>query len=211
MAVLTAAEYDAYYFEGKTQTYTHNAGYGSYSRMQWNRHKAGYGFTLEESTGTFFGDLMKSANYTMNGVWNTKNVLVLGCAYGFEVKELRDLGIIADGIDVSSYAISQADSSVAPFLSVQNALTYLPTLARNAYDYIFSRWFLECLSDSDLAILLPEMKRVAKSGQMHIMSSKSPSEYYNIKTLAEWQALDWGQAVNAVLMLNDDFANHVIG
>ena len=209
MALLQPSEYDVRYFEGRTQTYTHNAGYGEYHRIQYDRKAAGFGFPLEESTGNMFGDLMLSMNYRMNGVWNNRKVLVLGCAYGYEVKALRDLGILADGIDVSPFAISQADPSISQYLQVQNALTYLPTLAKNAYDYIFSRWFLECMSDSDLAILLPEMDRVSKSGQMHIMSTHSPSEFYNIKTLQEWAALDFGRN-NTALIVNDDFENYVI-
>lgn len=209
MSVLQPSEYNFDYFNGGLSGNTHPAGYTNYGRMQYDRTAAGFGFGLEESTGNMFGDLIQSMNYRINGVWNSRTVLVLGCAYGYEVKALRDLGIEAYGIDVSTYAISQADPSIAQYLQVQDAQTYLPTLPKNAYNYIFSRGFLECMSDADLASLLLEMERVSKSGEMHIISTTAPPEHYNIKTLQEWAVLDWGR-VNVSLIINDDFENYVI-
>ena len=208
MPVLQPSEYDASYFEGSTQTYTHNAGYGEYHRMQYNRVAAGFGFTAEESTGNVFGDLAKGLNIKLNGRYVGKTVLVLGYAYGYEVKAFRDLGILADGIDVSPFAISQAEASIQQYLQVQDARTYLPTLGRNAYDYIFSRWFLECMSDADLIDLIPEMNRVCKQDQAHIMSTNSRKatdtiKGYNIKTLDEWELLPFERG--SVLVVNDDF------
>ena len=49
---------------------------------------------------------------------NPGSVLDAGCAYGFLVELLRQQGVEAWGIDISSYAIGQVDPSVKDFCSV---------------------------------------------------------------------------------------------
>jgi len=207
MAVLLPNEYDAYYFDGKHQTYSHNAGYGDYNIVNNRQFAAGGGFTLEESTGNRVYDMCMDTNIKLNGRFIGKKLLVLGTAYGFEVEGFRALGIDAWGVEVSPFAISQASPEVQPYLIEADARTYLPTLRKFEYDYIYSRWFLECMSDADLAALIPAMNNVAKNEQLHIMSSHSPVDYYNVKTLEEWAQLDFN--VGTILVVNDDFDNYL--
>jgi hypothetical protein len=209
MAVLQPSEYDASYFEGGEQTYAHNAGYTHYHRVQYNQ-RGMYAPTvpIEESTGNVYGDLCKVFNIKLNARFVGKKLLVIGCAYGFEVKAFRDLGVNAWGIDVSAFAISQAESSIQPYLQVGDIRTAILSMGRNSYDYIFSRWFLECMSDTDLAALIPELNRVNKSGQVHNINTDMRTDYYNTKTLAQWLALGWEQGT--ILVANNDFDNYVV-
>lgn len=208
MPVLDISEYDARYFEGNSQDYTHNAGYSRYHALQTKTRGmwANDGVSIDESTGNFFGDMLKALNFRASGVLVGKSCLVLGCAYGFEVQALRDLGVDAWGIDVSAFAISQASAEVAPYLSVQDVRTYLPTLGRNDYDYIFSRGFIECLTDQEVTDLIPSMDLVSKSGMMHMMVATN-SDYYNVKTIAEWAAqFSWSKTL---LIQNYDLSNMI--
>ena len=43
----------------------------------------------------------------INSIYQPRTFLDVGCAYGYLVEALRDLGVDAYGVDVSEYAISQ--------------------------------------------------------------------------------------------------------
>ena len=211
MPILQPTEYDIKYFDPKNPLNTsgleHVAGYSKYSRVQYNQVSTRHVPTLEDSTGTIFGDLCKGMNIMVNSRFIGKKLLVLGCAYGFEVEGFRALGIDAWGIDVSAYAISQAKPAVLPYLEVADARTKLATYKRNSWDYVFSRWFLECMSDADLTTLIPDMNFICKSDQVHIVSTLSPPDYYNIKTLQQWRALPF--KTGTILIQDDDLVNYV--
>jgi len=206
MPVLQPSEYDERYFDGKNQTYTHNAGYTDYNKIQYNQISARY-LPIEESTGNVFGDLCKGLNIKLTNRFIGKSLLVIGCAYGFEVKGFRDLGIDAYGIDVSDFAISQADPSIQPFLEVTDIRTKVEEYSRNQWDYIFSRWLLECISDDDLTTLIPELNRVCKNNQVHIINTQLQSDYYNTKNLTDWQTLDFDRGT--ILIANDNFDEYI--
>src|SRR5262245_51681773 len=94
--VPTAAEfnYDADY-------YAHGLGKDPYDRDQvvWRNHFQSLARVLVERFGP-------------------RRVLDVGCAKGFLVEQLRDLGVEAFGIDASEHAISEVRSDVKPFCRV---------------------------------------------------------------------------------------------
>ncbi len=47
-----------------------------------------------------------------------RSVMDAGCAFGMLVEQLRARGVDAEGIDISEYAITQADESVRPYVRV---------------------------------------------------------------------------------------------
>jgi len=63
-------------------------------------------------------------------------VLDFGCAKGYCVKGLRMLGYDAYGVDISDYAVSQADKDVEPYLSVVQPYQSL------AHDQWYYSWIL---------------------------------------------------------------------
>ena len=206
MPVLLPHEYNALYFEGKKQRYSHNAGYPDYGLMQYDTISANYGLSIDESTGTFYGDLIKGLNKKLDNQFIGKTVLVIGCAYGFEVESFRALGVNAFGIDVSPFAIHKAKPEIQQYLEIADIRKKIYTFSNNSFDFIFSRWFLECMSDEDLKILVPEMNRVCCS-QCHIISSIFRKDYYNGKTLQEWMFVPFKKGT--VLIENSDFDNYI--
>lgn len=189
MPVLQPEEYDISYFDGKKSTYTHNAGYSKYKR--WNRFDNGSADNPKESQGEFFMDIAKELEGA--NALQSKRFLEIGCAKGFLVQDLNDLGVDAYGIDVSDYAINTAEDSavisrpdLADKFTVGNALDLLPTYKKGFFNVLFTRWTLECFSDDDLALLIEEMNRVTKNQQIHIIRQSLPTEYYNSKTIEEW-------------------------
>ena len=202
MAVLTPAEYDERYFDGGSAAYTHNAGYTKYQK--WFIRSTRFLPSLDESTGEYFGDIAKGMNLRNNIVG--KDVLEIGCAKGFLVEGMRSIGINGFGINVSPYAIGQANPSIAAYLEVADARIKVPTYARNQWDYIITRWFLSCMSDADLTALIPELNRVARN-QIHIVYPLIRPDYYNAKTLAQWAALPFARGT--ILINNDDIDGYV--
>lgn len=183
---LQPSEYDASYFDGNLQSLKHNAGYTRYKK--WHRRCADI-LPVEESTGEFWGDVAKK----MTQLWNLqgKKILDIGCAYGFIVEALRNQGVDAYGIDVSQYAYDQADPAIQPYLTVADARTHLSNYRKFEFDAVFSRWFLDCMDDSDIPDLVDELNRITKQ-QVHIINPNLNPTYYNPKTAQQWlDGYDW--------------------
>jgi len=174
MAILLPSEYDASYFDGRFQATRHNAGYGEYKR--WERDGSEY-----------WKD--KAADWVNNLALSGKKVLDIGCAKGFLVKDLRDAGVDAWGIDVSSYAISEAEEGISPYLQVADA-RLLSTLGytRNEFDILITSRFLECLTNAEIVAFNTASSFIAKK-QVHLITptGKINSDFYNTKTAQEWR------------------------
>ncbi|MCP6727578.1 MAG: class I SAM-dependent methyltransferase [Patescibacteria group bacterium] len=173
--VLQTNEYDISYFDGAKATLRHNAGYSNYER--WIRDGG------ENSLGEFWKDKAKELfdTYSLNG----KKVLELGCAKGFIVEDLREMGVDCYGLDVSSYAIGEATDIVKPFLTIADAKTGLSKYKDNEFDIVFSLRFLECFEDVELTELITEINRISKF-QFHLVDESGNETYYIIKSLDEW-------------------------
>jgi len=92
--------------------------------------------------------------------FNPKTALDVGCAKGFLVKALVDLGIDAYGIDPSEYAVSEAPPDVKDKLTlgVAQSLPY----PDNKFDVVTCFDVLEHIPETDVPKVLSEMLRVTK-------------------------------------------------
>lgn len=167
-------EYDASYFDGKSQPLQHNAGYSRYER--WYRKNS------ENSLGEYWKD--KANGWVGHLVLANKKVLELGCAKGFMVEDMREMGVDAWGRDISQYCYDQADPAVQPYLSVGSA-TDLSQYSNKEFDIIISFRLLECLSDADINLVLDQAKSKGKR-QIHVVSMNPNPDYYQQRTLQEW-------------------------
>jgi len=186
MALLQPSEYDISYFDGKIGPYKHNAGYSSYGR--WNRIHNDF-VPNEQSTGEYWKDL--ALRYNLDHSLQNKKVLEIGCAKGFVVQAMRELGIDAYGIDVSQYAIDCADESVKPYLRVADVRTALSGYANREFAYVFSRRTLSCFTNTEISGLVTQMNRIAVQ-QVHCYWDVDNPQYYNImpiQTLID--TFDW--------------------
>jgi len=194
MPVLEPNEYDISYFDGRSTSLKHNAGYSEYVR--WNR------FDGVGSTGEYWRDQAASLDGRNQIVG--KKVLEIGCAKGFVVEELRDLGIDAWGLDVSPYAIGEATSTLQPFLHTGDARTYLANFARNEFDLVLSMRFLECISEADMPDLVDEMNRISWY-QYHTIDTVPPPNYYTVQPMSWWSDLKWKK--NRTILVDRDNNN----
>ncbi len=191
MPVLEPNEYDISYFDGDSTALKHNAGYSQYKR--W------YRFDGLGSTGEYWRDQAASLEGRTQIVG--KKVLEIGCAKGFVVEELRDLGIDAWGLDVSSYAIGEAAPAVQSFLQVGDARTYLANYGRNEFDLVLSMRFLECVSEADLPDLIDEMSRISRY-QYHTIDTQPNPNFYVVQPISWWADLKWPK--NRTILVDRD-------
>lgn len=81
--------------------------------------------------------------------FSPKTVLDAGCAYGYLVKALRNLGVDAYGIDISEHAISKADKDIQPFVAVHSITEELPSDFPKKFDLVITIEVLEHISPED--------------------------------------------------------------
>lgn len=197
MPILQPEEYDASYFDGRSQPLQHNAGYDKYER--WYRREG------ENSLGEYYKDAAR--NYINHLAIANKKVLEIGCAKGFIVEDLREQGVDAYGIDVSAYAIGQASEAVAPYVSV-GSIYDLSAYSRNEFDIILTRRLIECLDEVDLPDLITEMSRIGKK-QVHIIQEAPNPQYYRTHPIQWWlDNFNWPQGT-VIAPLHDE-ANYLI-
>jgi len=174
MPVLQPSEYDISYFDGRLATLSHNAGYTVYNR--WQRVSSDY-VPAEQSTGEFWKDM--ALRYNIDHSLQNKKVLEIGCAKGFIVEALRDLGVNAYGIDVSEYAISCAREDIKPYLTVADARTYLSNYSNREFALLFSRRTLSCFTNAEITSMVTQMNRIAVQ-QVHSVWEGDNPLYYNV-------------------------------
>jgi len=195
--ILNPEEYNASYFDGNSQPMRHNAGYSEYKR--WYRTEG------ENSQGEFWKDYAK--RWIDHLVLANKKVLEIGCAKGFLVKDLRDMGVDAYGLDVSQYAIDNCEPEVAPYLTVGDARTALSQYSAREFDVLISLRFIECIPEADLPALVSEMNRISKL-QIHVVddftgAKAGAGQYYIQKTQQQWlDNLKWAKGTRIVAQEN---------
>lgn len=120
------------------------------------------------------------ADFAINGVKverilqnRPQNVLEVGCAVGYVVGRLRTMGVEAQGVDISGYAISKASEEVRPYLQV--AFGHKLPFADNSFELICSMGMMEHLTDEMVDATLAEFRRVAR----RIMLTITFSSDYN--------------------------------
>lgn len=203
MVLLQLSEYDQNYFDGYLNPENeHPAGYTYYNK--WHRTSADI-VPIENCTGEFFADIMQY--YNVLGFLAGKKVMELGCAKGYCVEWLRDQGITAWGIDCSAYAISQAREDIRQYLTEADAKVKLADYKKNEFNVLYSRFFLECISDADLPALITQMNRVGFL-QIHHINSQVNTLYYNLHPIEWWLAQPFKNGTR--LVLDNNVANPYI-
>jgi len=117
---------------------------------------------------------------------NPRTVLDAGCAFGYLVSGLRGLGVDAYGVDISEYAISQADPSIAEYVRIGSA-TDLPD---EHYDIITFIEVAEHLTPDDGR---QAIGRICANTDVVLFSStpddRDEPTHVNVQPLAYWWRL----------------------
>ena len=95
------------------------------------------------------------------GLIKGSKILDVGCAKGFLVKDLVDLGFDAYGLDISEYAIDNAPKDVKNRLKIGNAKK-LP-YDDNSFDLVISLNTIHNLDRNECKMAIQEIQRVSKT------------------------------------------------
>jgi hypothetical protein len=145
-------------------------------------HGCGRPYQRDEHWLNFFG---KIAGHIVDEI-QPKTVLDAGCAMGFLVEKLREQGVEAFGIDISSYAIENVHPDIAEYCQVGSITR--PFSQR--YDLIVSIEVVEHMSPED-------SKEAIRNLCQHtddILFSSTPFDYkeathYNVQPPEVWAQL----------------------
>lgn len=157
--------YDANYYFGSHQAgYTDYADYGDPANVR-SQVIVNRADDIETETGLVTG----------------KNVLVIACAFGYLVNELVSRGADVLGLDISSYAIGQAET-LFPTLDFTTADILSSGLKKNDYDLIIGNGIIMCMPDGNtLDLLMEELYDLVKpTGAFYGLSDVTPHYYYVI-------------------------------
>lgn len=168
MALLQPSEFNEYYFDGENQQLKHHAGYSNYngekSWCEWVANK------LVEKFPNLIG----------------KRIIDIGCAYGFTVKRLRELGVEAYGRDISPFAISNCDPSISSYVEVADALDpYNPQIK-----IALSSRLLCCFDEAKVLQCVDHFNN-SFTHQLHVLDPNISGKFYLSKPWEWWTGLNW--------------------
>lgn len=126
---------------------------------------------------------------THTGLVTGKDILDVGCAYGFLTAELEARGATVVGIDLSSYCIAEANSRFPALTFVEDDFITNP-FSNNQFDLTVGLGVLECMdTDPLMQTFLNQVNRVTKPTGIYyflIDFDNNPPFYYQNKSTAEW-------------------------
>lgn len=148
-------------------------------------HKGGY--TNYADYGTYRSQIIlnRADDLETYELVNGKDVLVLACAFGYFAAELASRGANVTGLDISNYAIGQAQT-LFPALDFVEGDAVSTGIKKNSYDIVTGNGIVMCMPDGTvLDTLMQEIYRVIKpNGWFYGLSDLTPQYYYVIETSA---------------------------
>ena len=121
----------------------------------------------------------------------TGAVLIVGCAYGFLVEELVNLGVDAYGLDISEFAIGQAAPEIQHRLIVGDAskvVPYVELCERTgiiAFSQIISENMFCCLSDDEAEMFHIISVFFAEKIIHLVQNSPTLIKWYNYRSITQ--------------------------
>lgn len=130
---------------------------------------------------------------------------IVGCGYGYTIDHLRAAGLGVYGMDISDHAVSQAnaDGVIQGDVLSQSDVTAFADLAHPQMRWLATEALLSCLTDSEAVTACENLRAEAQKGVAHVVWTDPHPDYYNKKTLAEWQALCDPDGVDEWFDFND--------
>lgn len=158
-----------------------------YNESYYNNYDVGSNLPIRyadnEDLRKFFENTAKKIVET----FHPKTVLDAGCALGLLVKELRKLGVCAYGIDISNYAVSNADPEIREFCRECSIAEKFPEDFPSKFDLITNIEVMEHLPEDscDAAI-----KNLCEHTDRVIFSSTSTDfedpTHINVRSIPYW-------------------------
>lgn len=116
------------------------------------------------------------AAYTVWRFFDIRSALDVGCAMGYVVEALRELGLDAEGTDISQWATDHAAPGAQGHLFWGNLLHRLP-VPDGRYEVVTALETLEHLPPEDVPEALRELRRVTGAYLVATIPSFGPNEH----------------------------------
>jgi hypothetical protein len=150
------------------------------------RHDCGVPYQRDDHWIRFFGEIADGIVRELHPT----TVFDAGCAMGFLIEALRARAVDAWGVDVSEYAIANADPSVKEYCRVSSLSDPLPGDFPGHYDLVTCIEVVEHIDSAELPAVLDNL--CARSDR--ILLSSSPDDYseathVNVRPAEQWAAL----------------------
>lgn len=178
---LTNIVYDEIYFNN-------GGNIGGYDNYRWNSY-------INENSSVLASKFVQKA-LTLNIDLTGKKVLVVGCAYGFLVQYLINLGCDAFGMDISSFAISQSPvptrvitGDVRLDSDWKRAKTLAGLTGNQKFEMIIDEDLICCLTDSEATSFCTCARKYGKVLVHLIDLASNLPNWYNFHTIAEWKSI----------------------
>lgn len=117
-----------------------------------------------------------AAAYLIWRFFDVKRALEVGCAMGFVVEALRELGVDAKGVDVSRYAVEHAALGARGHIRAGNLLGRLP-FEPASFDVVSVFETLEHLPPAAIPAAVAELRRVTRGFVVATIPSFGPNEH----------------------------------
>lgn len=116
------------------------------------------------------------AAYLVWRFFDVRRTLDVGCAIGYVVEALRELGVDADGTDVSQYAVDHATAGATGHVFWGDLLHKLP-VKDGGYQLVTALETLEHLPPDSVPVALRELCRVTNGYLVATIPSFGPNEH----------------------------------
>jgi hypothetical protein len=145
-------------------------------------------------------------NGTLRKLWNR-----------IQGQSFTNAKVFYDIIDISTYWANDIEPTVDTYYNIDVVTKAQETgqgkIKNNTYDVLISKLTLECLTDAELAIVIPKFNDWCSIQQVHIFSNPDnlnqatkDQNAYNVKTLAEWALMGFESGT----ILQDREGNEVV-
>ena len=135
--------------------------------------------------GANFAEMAKRIVQT----FHPKTVLDAGCALGYLVAALRDLGVEAYGIDISEYAISRVREDIRPFCVMGSLTDPLPAVLPQKYDLVVTIEVLEHLTAEDGRAAIRNLCGLSD----RVLFSSTPDDFDDVTHINVQQREYWAE------------------
>jgi GT2 family glycosyltransferase/2-polyprenyl-3-methyl-5-hydroxy-6-metoxy-1,4-benzoquinol methylase/predicted Zn-dependent protease len=140
----------------------------TYSKEYYDNYGSKSGVPYEREQPVWRKHFLALAR-TLADRYRPKTVLDVGCAKGFLVENLRDLGVEASGVDFSLYAISQVRDDIKPFCRVAGGTEPI----EGQFDLITCIEVAEHMTEADAKAMIKEFCRHTDQ----VIFSSTPDEF----------------------------------
>jgi ubiquinone/menaquinone biosynthesis C-methylase UbiE len=121
--------------------------------------KSNYGGRFAPYIFEVYYPLAKEFSLRFVEVFEPKKAMVLGCARGYLVRALRERNVEAYGIDISEWAIKNADEKIKDYVYLGN-INDMGRWKNGEFDLIIASDVLEHIEKQELVKVLNEIARI---------------------------------------------------